>query len=52
MILILALYPDSSPQVLRICGVNVVYKFVKCTTILGIDLEIDLRVNIFNACNK
>ena len=44
---LLALVPAIPPQVRCSRGVGVVYKFVICTIIPEVELELDLRVNIF-----
>ena len=49
MTLLLALNPTISPQVPGSRGVSVIYEFIKCTTIIAVELELDLRTNIFGA---
>ena len=46
MTLLLCLGSASSPQVHRSRSVDVVYRFVKCTMIPGVDLELNLRTFI------
>ena len=47
-----ALGPASLPQVPRSRGVGIVCKFVKRTTIPGVESGLDLRVNIFGASDE
>ena len=47
MTLILALGPTRPAQVPHSCGVGVIYEFVKGTTILGVDLKLNLHGNVF-----
>ena len=49
MKLILTSGTASSPQVLCIHGVGVIYEFFKCTTIPVVKSELDLCTNIFGA---
>ena len=46
---ILSLVAASFPQVPCIRSVSAIYDLVKHTMILAVDLELDLRVNIFGA---
>ena len=47
MALLLALNPKISSQVPNSRGVSVIYEFTKGTTITAVELELDLRSNIF-----
>ena len=49
MTFLLALGPESPPQVPRSRGVCVLYKFIKCTTIPGGKSKLDWHANIFGA---
>ena len=50
--LLLALSTVILPQQPRIRGVGVVYKFIKQTTIPGVDLGLNQRANIFGASDE
>ena len=52
MALLCTLVPTILPQLLPSRSVGVVYKFVKCTTIPGVESGLDLRVNIFGASDE
>ena len=52
MTLLLNLYPLRYPQVPHSRSVSVIDDFVKLTTITEVELEIDLRTNIFCASGE
>ena len=52
MMLLLTLSPARFPQVSRSRGVHVVHEFVKCYMIPEVELEIDLRANIFGVSDR
>ena len=50
--LILSVGTASITQVTYNCGVGAVYEFVKCTTIIEEESELNLRANIFGTSNE
>ena len=52
MMLLLALGPASPPQVSLSCSIGFVYKFIRCSTIPGVNSELNLRVNLFGTSVK
>ena len=52
IMLLLDLDPAISHQVPRSRGISVIHKFFKCTMIPEVELELDLRADVFSASDE